>query len=291
MSNRYLLIKSVVLLVAVWVGMAVLHAPPAYAKIYKWKDENGKVHFTDNLSKIPPQYREGKGLEILKEAPRDSDNAAKLDLSPRSTKEYVIALKPLGNNFVAEVLLNGKVRANLLVDTGASSITLSKKIAKELGIRNQNRLPKITFSTAGGEQEAPLIVLKKVQVGGAVARNVEASINPHAGGIGYGGLLGMTFLGDFKVEIRLDSNEMVLRPLHDRGDLTWGGHSGSWWKKKFSLYTKRILYYEHQVGSLKSDPVKAPNNTKLLKYYKGLHKSLDKQANQASLPDKFRSYP
>ncbi len=44
-------------------------------------------------------------------------------------------------------------------------------------------------------------------------------------------------------------------------------------------------------ASLKGDPVKGPNTNKLLRYYKDLHKSLDKQANQARLPDKFRSYP
>ncbi len=30
------------------------------AAIYKWKDENGKVHFTDNRSKIPLKYRKQK---------------------------------------------------------------------------------------------------------------------------------------------------------------------------------------------------------------------------------------
>ena len=30
---------------------------PADAKIYKWKDENGKIHFTDSPEKIPFKYR------------------------------------------------------------------------------------------------------------------------------------------------------------------------------------------------------------------------------------------
>lgn len=30
---------------------------PADAKIYKWKDENGKIYFTDSLSKVPYKYR------------------------------------------------------------------------------------------------------------------------------------------------------------------------------------------------------------------------------------------
>jgi len=34
---------------------------PAWAKIYKWKDENGKTHFTDSPSKIPMQFRKKTG--------------------------------------------------------------------------------------------------------------------------------------------------------------------------------------------------------------------------------------
>ena len=30
---------------------------PAYAEMYKWVDEKGTVHFTDDLSKIPEKHR------------------------------------------------------------------------------------------------------------------------------------------------------------------------------------------------------------------------------------------
>ena len=291
MPNQYSLTKSILSFIAVWICLGLLHSPAAQAKIYKWKDETGKLHFTDSLSKIPPQYRQGPGLETLKEAPASSGFGVDLHLPVKTSREYVVPLTRLGNNFLAKVLLNGKVEATLLVDTGASSITLSEEIAKELGIWNLNRLPQVTFSTAGGHQKAPLIVLKKVQVGEAVARNVEANINPHAGGEGYDGLLGMTFLGNYQLEIRLDTNEMVLKPLHPPGAMVWGGQSGAWWKVQFSNYTRKILEYEIRSAQAKGDPAKAPNLNKLLRYYKGLHKSLDKMANQARVPEKYRVYP
>jgi len=43
-------------------------APPASADIYRWEDESGVIHFTDDLSSIPPEYR-GKSREILKTPP------------------------------------------------------------------------------------------------------------------------------------------------------------------------------------------------------------------------------
>ena len=117
----------------------------AQAKIYKWKDENGKVYFTDSLLKIPPQYREGRGLEILKEAPGATGEAVKLNLPVKKSKVHVIPLKRQGNSFIVTVLLNGRVPAELVVDTGASSVIISPGIAKQLGIRNQHWLPQMTF--------------------------------------------------------------------------------------------------------------------------------------------------
>jgi hypothetical protein len=43
-------------------------APPASADIYRWEDESGVVHFTDDLSAIPAKYR-GKAREIQKTPP------------------------------------------------------------------------------------------------------------------------------------------------------------------------------------------------------------------------------
>ena len=44
--------------------LVILCPNPAWSKMYKWVDENGKTHFTDSLSKIPLKYR--KKLKTLK---------------------------------------------------------------------------------------------------------------------------------------------------------------------------------------------------------------------------------
>ncbi len=43
-------------------------APRASADIYRWEDEGGVVHFTDDPSSIPPKYK-GKAREIQKVPP------------------------------------------------------------------------------------------------------------------------------------------------------------------------------------------------------------------------------
>lgn len=46
----------------IFFGFLILTLPnhPAEAKVYKYKDENGKIHFTDSLNKIPFKYRPKK---------------------------------------------------------------------------------------------------------------------------------------------------------------------------------------------------------------------------------------
>lgn len=42
----------------IMVALLWLFQTPLWAKIYKWKDDRGKLHFTDDRAKIPLKYRE-----------------------------------------------------------------------------------------------------------------------------------------------------------------------------------------------------------------------------------------
>jgi len=50
-------------------AITVLFAVPSLADIYRWEDESGVIHFTDDLSAVPANER-GKAREILKTPPR-----------------------------------------------------------------------------------------------------------------------------------------------------------------------------------------------------------------------------
>ncbi len=52
-------------LAAILLALAVGSAP---AEIYQWVDEAGTIHFTDELSSVPPSVR-GKSRVLLREAP------------------------------------------------------------------------------------------------------------------------------------------------------------------------------------------------------------------------------
>jgi len=59
MPPRYFVLAAI-LLVLCWES--------AFAEIYQWVDEQGTVHFTDDLSGVPPAAR-GKARLLLREAP------------------------------------------------------------------------------------------------------------------------------------------------------------------------------------------------------------------------------
>ena len=85
-----------------------------------------------------------------------------------------------------------------LVDTGASLVAMNRAQAKQLGIRYRLDGEPARVSTASGYEKAYRIKLKSVTLGKIKKYNVDAMIidGNHPGPI----LLGMSFLGDLKVE-------------------------------------------------------------------------------------------
>ena len=69
--QRYLSGTSMTLwLFAGMLAFSTLLVPPASADIYRWEDESGGIHFTDDLSAIPAKHR-GKAREIQKTPPAE----------------------------------------------------------------------------------------------------------------------------------------------------------------------------------------------------------------------------
>jgi hypothetical protein len=65
--------------IAVW--LSVLWVGVAWGQIYKWTDRQGNTHFTDNPSRIPPEYRSKVEVERATPPaplPAPSDDAAQI---------------------------------------------------------------------------------------------------------------------------------------------------------------------------------------------------------------------
>lgn len=123
-------------------------------------------------------------------------------------KPKEIGLEQSQGHIIVEALLNNKVRAQLLFDTGASFIVLTENISKDLGIdiAKENKIVKLEVAD-GRKVDAKYVVLKSVSVEGLEAQDVEAAIIPKESVTANfkDGVLGMSFLKRFN--FRVDQNK------------------------------------------------------------------------------------
>lgn len=109
-------------------------------------------------------------------------------------------------HYRAEALING-TKVNVLVDTGATGVAISQRVADHLQLTSNHA---IRTSTANGNTVAYMARLESVQLGGVKARNVAAVIAP---GLDGDVLLGMSFLG--RMDVRLFQGKMTITQVQE----------------------------------------------------------------------------
>ena len=116
---------------------------------------------------------------------------------------------------VVSALVNGARNVRLLVDTGASMVTLSEKAAARCGV-HWNRADRITVRLANGTTaEVYPTVLQELTVQGVSLAGVEAAVVPNgpeeAADTSHDGLLGMSFLSAFTMQMDPAAGRLILR--------------------------------------------------------------------------------
>jgi len=106
-----------------------LSAPLRAAEYYRWIDENGVLHITDNLHNVPPKHREKAGRIQARERPPAAEPARKPP--PRKAS---VPLEKHGEVVVIQATLNNKRSAKFVVDTGASYTLISNALARDLSL-------------------------------------------------------------------------------------------------------------------------------------------------------------
>ncbi len=109
--------------------------------------------------------------------------------------------------FRGQVKINGKATGTFIVDTGATSVVLSRSFADKLALAAPTR--EIRLRTAAGLKSAQLTTLDLVQTQGAKSHHLEAAIIDD---FGEDGLLGLSFLSRFEVQLDSGKRTLTLRP-------------------------------------------------------------------------------
>ena len=274
----------------------VVVGSPVYAEMYKWVDEKGIVHFTDDLSKIPEKYRyDAETWKTPKEvsAPEKEEKPASIP-APQKPSEPLgseIPIKIKGEVAVTEVILNGREKYEFMVDTGASFTNISWKMAKDLDITIDENTPFLPIATASDIVLNPLVTIRSVRVGKAEVENVDVLINDLPGD--KGGLLGNSFLYKFRVVLDPINGKMTLFPLQvEQSPDRPGGYRKDYWVSRFNFYhtiLERLkqMKTKYEKGGVISE-VKVNRFNNAIRYFENQLSELERKASFAGVPRNWR---
>jgi clan AA aspartic protease (TIGR02281 family) len=176
------------------------------AEYYRWVDDSGVLHITDNLHNVPQAQRAGANRIQAQESPRSREP----EIKPPPPKKASIPLEKHGQVAIIQATLNNKRSAKFVVDTGASYTLISSAFARELSIdvgQNPKTLP---FQTANGLIQAPVTNLESIMVGGLEIRNLPAAVHDAVPDPEVAGLLGLNFLSNFRMDIDTQKGMLYL---------------------------------------------------------------------------------
>jgi clan AA aspartic protease (TIGR02281 family) len=115
-----------------------------------------------------------------------------------------------GELWEASVVINGKAPLMLDIDTGASLISLSYKMAQAAGLTPSDSDPTIELQMADGRiVKAKKVIAKTVRVGKFEVDKVECAVMP-ADLLDAGSVLGQTFLRNFTYKIDTERSKLVM---------------------------------------------------------------------------------
>ena len=118
----------------------------------------------------------------------------------------VVLKRGIDGHYRAEALINGE-KVEVLIDTGATGVAISQRIADKLNLASLNA---IRTNTANGDSIGYMVRLNSIKVGGVEAHDVAAMIAP---GLEGDVLLGMSFLS--RMDVRLYKGEMTIKQIQE----------------------------------------------------------------------------
>ncbi len=123
-----------------------------------------------------------------------------------------ISVTRRGDHYLVEASLNGIDKVTLMIDTGASITTLSKKSFAALTSQNYVYRGSRVFNTANGRVQGRVYRAASLALGDRRINNVDIAVLDYQSSHGADGLLGMNVLRNYRFEIDQDKELLYLRP-------------------------------------------------------------------------------
>ena len=122
-----------------------------------------------------------------------------------------VAVTPAREGVVVTATVNDQVRGRFVVDTGAGRVTVTEAFAKKLNLAPGASLAAEFVMADGSKVKGRIVVFRAMAVGEARVEDVEAAVFPGKPGEQVDGLLGMSFLRHFAVNLDGGSGRLILR--------------------------------------------------------------------------------
>jgi clan AA aspartic protease (TIGR02281 family) len=143
---------------------------------------------------------------------QEKEERLKKELGPKQ-----VDIQQQSGHVIVDAVINKKVNASLVLDTGASYVVLSNSIAKKIDPdidRKEGKNIEMTLAD-GRKTNAKFMLLESLSTQGVEAEKVAAAILPEdASSANFkDGLLGMSFLKNFTFKVDQKNNKLVLEKL------------------------------------------------------------------------------
>jgi len=178
----------------------------------KWEEKKAELESKENEFE---RARENRFNEAYKNW-MDEEEQKKVREEGES-KHIQVSRDERTKGIIVEALLNGKVKASLVLDTGASLVVLSKRIGEELGIdMEETKNGIMEFRLADGRRtKAKTVILDSLRIQDVELNKVMAAVllDQINDPVLRDGLLGMSFLSQFNLKMNLKSMKITLEKI------------------------------------------------------------------------------
>lgn len=234
-------------------------------KIYKWRDKEGRLHFSDSEASIPAEYRNGVGemsalppvsspVPAATPLPEEKKSAETAPAAPKAEEGFTIPYEGRegsANRVIIKITFNGRVTAPILVDTGSPGLVLSADLADQLGLfKKEGNTLLVAISGIGGSTPAIRAIVDKVQIGSVTEEFVPAHVVESMSDA-YEGLIGMDILARYTITIDPANRRLIAKENPEAKKLP-AGRNQNWWQSNFREFQFYFDFWEKQVEMIGS---------------------------------------
>jgi len=273
--------------------------PFSSGEIYRWTDEEGTIHMTENSSAIPPQYRDQTQKRSLSSDPvvKETASAYQQGNSAQGLKHFELPYQGFegsARRIIIPATLNDSVTTNLLLDTGAPGLVISHSLAERLGLVNfEEGGLMIMTGGIGGPVPAMLTTIDSIRIGEAIAEFLPATITKMPSNH-FEGLVGMDFLANYRISIDTGKHVITFDELPAQQDKP-GGYDELWWRSNFHNISTLKRFWHKYLIELENTARSAQEAEKLGKMAKHqyaeaekLYDKLERFANNSAVPSQWK---